>query len=119
MTLEVTRGWNWGPNRDKVPNELEFVPTMFDVDLGSVSDFLNSAWSIRAGPVMTLYEPHLAERGNATAQEAADVHLKYVNSMEKTFQIGGPIMSQDATGTWDSAKKWYTVRPAMLPWATS
>jgi hypothetical protein len=82
---------------------------MFDGDLESVSDFLNSAWSTGTGSVMTLYEPHLAERGNATAQEAADVHIRYVNSMEGNFQIGGPIMSQNATGTWDNAKKWYTV----------
>lgn len=84
---------------------------MFDGDQESVDDFLMSAWSTGAASVMTLYEPHLAERGNATAQEAADVHIRYVNSIEGNSQIGGPIMSQDATGTWDKAKKWYTVSP--------
>lgn len=44
-----------------------------------------------------------------TAEAAATIHKDVMNVMEGVYKIGGPVMSQDTTGSIEVAKKWYTV----------
>lgn len=43
------------------------------------------------------------------ADRAAAVHKQVMNTMGGVYKIGGPVMSQDTTGSIEVAKKWYTV----------
>lgn len=49
-------------------------------------------------------------RGNLTVAEAVAVQQKLSNeTVLSEMKIGGPVMSQDLSGTMDAAKGWYSV----------
>jgi len=107
------------------------VPILFGGDNDTVNGFraAEQEWGFGVSSVMSLYEPHvssarpaehvlladkhfilqLGERANITAERAATIHKEVMNVMKGVYKIGGPVMSQDSTGSIEVAKKWYTV----------
>lgn len=91
---DCTWAYNWGQTPNGLDSSISFVPMLHDANgVSTWNDNANAAINAGSKAVMSFNEPDIPSQSNLSPNDAADLHIKYMNPFRGKAKIGAPAVS--------------------------